>query len=245
MLKYICIGIFFFLGIYPGYNQTTNLTTNLVDGKFYPTTSDSIKHYYDTFIANKSEYIYGRVYSAELYSYKINPFLNDWFINGTLFIKGKTFTDKIIAYDAMIDGVILNPIGYTDGRLLHLNKDIIDSVYLYYPNLTYRLVNVGFDNNESMSSGFYEISNHNKFRIFTKYLAQVEIKEGLTTYYKEIRHYFELDNTFYFIRKKQHLFKLFPQHKKSIKKKLKSSNTLYKNLTRHQLIEVAQFIDSL
>lgn len=245
MLKYICIGIFFFLGIFPGYNQTTNLTTNLVDGKCYPTTSDSIKHYYDNFIANKGEFVYGHVYNNEHVTYKINPFLNDLFASGILFVNGKTFVDKAIAYDAMIDELVLRPFGYTNGRLLHLNKDIIDSVLLDYDNISYRLINLEIDPNRVLHSGFYEISRHNKLTMYTKYFAQIDMVEGVTNYRKGKKHYFEIDNTFYFIRNKKQLLELFPAHKKSIKKRLRPLNTRYKDLTQLQMIGVAQFIDSL
>lgn len=245
MLKTICLLLFIFLGIVPGFNQTSDLTTKWVDGKKYPTTSDSVRQYYDDFISNKDAFMYGEVYDHEYLTFSINPFLNDWFVEGTLFMGGKIYQDVTLAYDALLDEFVLEPLGKTNGKILNLNKDLIDSVHLAFEERTYQLVKIEMGAKQGMPSGFYEISGNNSITMYTKYYSQANTREGYTTYDKGAMHYFEIGQTFYPIQKKKQLLEIFPMHKKTIKKKLKSFNTNYKKLSRTDLIGVAQFIDSL
>ncbi|MCU4156644.1 hypothetical protein J1N10_11710 [Carboxylicivirga sp. A043] len=212
------------------------------------TTTDCILQLYKNKFYNELNYIDGREYKPYHYPTNENPYLHSTTGIGTLYINGNEYPKKKVLYDIFKDKLIVNPDFYKfSNTYIELNKNEVDSFKIQFDYRSYMFINFKKDKqNMGLTPGFYEqIYNSENSALLIKHFVKRGVNDALPTYSYTTERYLFYGNYYYNITNKKKLLALFPQHKKQLKKKIKSINHSYKKMSPHQLSHLLRFIDTL
>jgi hypothetical protein len=198
----------------------------------------------DTFPENQNLFN-GRVWRNLYRLVKEGQFLfSKEFLSGSLTINGKTFTNISIKYDIYNDE-ILTPID--SGRILQLNKEMVDSFSFSFQNKTYQFTRMPEDSLEGLS-GYANLIYKGKTALYVKYIKKIEhpvIENEFDKFYQLIRIYLVKDNHIHLIAKKSDLFKVLKEDKAQIKAFVKKNKLWVSKEEPESFIPVIRYYESL
>ncbi|WP_439182149.1 hypothetical protein [Carboxylicivirga taeanensis] len=193
-------------------------------------------------------YINGREYKPYHPPLQDNPYLNKTSGMGTIYIDGKSYTNKQLTYDIYKDLLIVIPdqIQFSD-TYIQINKSLIDSFTISFDKETFHLINYKVNYRPlGLEPGFYErIHKSNESILLVKHIMASGVDDALTTYRHDTKWFLLYDNRFHDVSRRSELLKLFPDSKKQLKRKMKSISLSYKRMNKHQLVQLANYIDTL
>ena len=103
-----------------------------------------------------------------------------------------------------------------------------------------------------MPDGYYEVAYCGEMQLLIRHQAmQVNnqsadaIQNGIIKYIHRLNKTLYLNGNYYDINKKRKFIKLFPDNRKAINTKLKSFGLRFDLLSREQLVEILQLINSI
>jgi len=215
--------------------QNAQIITNRVD---------SIKNFYFSETYNEYDFLNGREYKPYYNPSSSSPLLESTMGVGTIFSNGVAFENLTLLYDRNQDELIVMPDKFISENIyVTLNKAKVDSFSIKYNDKLYHLINHSSD--DALPNGYYEIPYRGKNELYIKYYTSNLYNNGVLTYYPKTKRYLLKDDLCFQIKKKKDLFVIFSEHKKKIRKKLRSFHKPFKQLTNYQISQVLQFAESL
>lgn len=212
-----------------------------------PQTDSALFLYHKTF-DNELKYINGREYKPYHHPTHQNPFLNATSGIGSIFMHGKEYKKKQLTYDIYKDLLIVIPDYYKFSNVyVQINKSEIDSFTINFDKSVYHFVNYKVNNcPDGLEPGFYQpIYKSQKSTLLVKHYVISGVNNAITTYRYTTDRFLLNNHKFYNINRKKSLLNLYPDHKKQIKREMKSINYSYKKMTNNQLIHLFNYIDTL
>ncbi|MBR8536803.1 hypothetical protein KDU71_14610 [Carboxylicivirga sediminis] len=216
-----------------------------------PTSSDTtraLELYQQTF-ESEFKYINGREYKPYHHPTQDNPFLNSTSGIGSIYMHGKEYAKKQLTYDIYKDLLIVVPDYFKFSNVyVQLKKNEVDSFTISFDRENYQLIN--YKKQEcppGLEPGFYQrLYKSDNITLLIKHYVIRGVNNAQTTFrYTTDRFILFNDHYSHNVSTKKKLVALLPEHKKQLRRKIKSINYSYKKMDNSQLIQVIQFIDSL
>ncbi len=198
----------------------------------------------DTLPDNQS-LINGRIWSDHYFMISGDQFLfSNNFLPGIITMKGRTFSDVRLKYDILNDEILM-PLD--SGRVLQINKELVDSFMISYDNRTY-LFTRSDDVNPELPAGFVNILYKGKSELVVKYIKKIDrlnIEGKVDNFYQQNRIYFIINNKVTLLRNKRYLFKAIEPYKARVKNYLKKQMLYIDRNVPDSYIPVLNYLDKI
>ena len=196
----------------------------------------------DTLLDNQTLYN-GRIWRNLYYLVMEDQFLfSKEYLPGILTIRGKTFNNVLLKYDIFKDEV-LTPID--SGRILQLNKELIDSFSISFQNRKYQFIKMQEDTLKT-SKSFFNVLYKGKTTLllkFEKKIDKLSVEGKYDKFYQINRIFIVSDEKLYPVSGKGDLFKLFQKDKIQLKDFMKKSKLRISGKEPESFIPVIRFHD--
>jgi hypothetical protein len=166
------------------------------------------------------------------------------FLSGSVSISGKSYPNILIKYDVYSDE-ILTPID--SGRILQLNKELVDSFYLVFQNKTYHFRKIREDSLKRFQS-FVNVLYEGKTSLYIKYSKRIDrsaIEGKPDSFYQMNRIIFVKDNLLYTITDKSDLFGVLKNDKVLIRDFMKKNKLKVSKKEPESFVPVLIYYDSI
>jgi hypothetical protein len=170
-------------------------------------------------------------------------FLSKEFLTGSLSIKGKTFDNIQLKYDLYKDEILTS---IDSGRILQLNKEMIDSFTLSFQNINYRFISMQEDSLKRDRSFFNVLYNGESSLLlkFSKKIDKLADEGKYDKFYQIQKIYFVKGKAFYQITGKNDLFKILPEDKTRIKDFMKKNKLRISGKDPESFIPLIRYYDA-
>jgi hypothetical protein len=187
----------------------------------------------------------GQLWINLFYMVKEDQFLfSKDFLQASLTMKGQTFTNVNIRYDIYNDEIQM-PLD--SGRILQINKEMVDSFSLPFQNKVYQFIRIP-NNNLSGPSGYVNIIYKGKSALEVKYLKKIDrpkIEGKEDNFYQLNRVYFVKDGLFYQVKNKKDLYSVLREFKKQLRDYMKKNKIRVSKNLPESFIPVIRYYDSI
>jgi hypothetical protein len=233
MLRYRILSLFLFI-FFAGFNlfsrdRQTSIKTVEVNRP-------------DTLLDNQTLYN-GKIWKNLYYLVMDDQFLfSKEYLPGILTIRGNTFKDILLKYDIYKDEV-LTPID--SGRILQLNKELIDSFSISFQNRKYLFMKMTEDTLNA-SKSFYNVLYRGKTILLLKSAKKIEklaVEGKYDKFYQINRIYIVSGEKLYQVTGKADLFKIMPEDKDQLKAFMKNNKIRISEKNPDSFIPVIRFHD--
>jgi len=186
----------------------------------------------------------GRVWRNLYTNVKETQFLfSREFLTGSVTMRGKTFSNIMIKYDILKDE-ILTP-GST-GKILQLNKEMVDSFSLLFNNIKYQFVKIQGDS-LSGPEGYCNILHRGIYSLYVKYVKKIGklADEGkYDKFYQINKIYLFRNGVPYPVSSKNDLVKLLSGDKASIRNFINKNNITISKDYPESFIPVLSYLET-
>jgi len=229
--------VILFLSLYPGSVLFGNNFTCYISDFPLATIQDSLK---------ENQVLYnGRIWRNLYYQVNENQFLfTNEFISGSVTISGKTFRNVNLKFDIFKDE-ILTPL--EPGRILQLNKELVDSFSLSFLNKTYRFVKFRADSINGQMR-YFNVLYNGKTALYLKYSKKIDklsIDGQYDKFYQFTRIYLLKENAIYPISGKGDLLRVMNNKKEQIRDFIRKNKLTVSEKDPESLVAVVRYYDSL
>lgn len=187
----------------------------------------------------------GRVWRNLHYMVKEDPFfLSADFLPGSVTIGGKTFDNVSIRYDLYTDQV---QIPLTNGPVLQLNKEMVDSFSLSFMNKEWRFVNIKEDS-LNLFNGYVNVLYKGKSELYVKYrkeIASLAVDKIYDKFYLMQNVYLVKDQLPHQITGERKFIELFGEDEKAIKDYIRATKVVLSKKNPESFIPVISYYDNL
>lgn len=187
----------------------------------------------------------GRIWRNLFFHIQGDQFLfSNEFLSGSLSISGKSFPNLLLKYDVFNDEILI-PID--SGRILQLNKELVDSFYLVFQNKTYHFRKIQEDNLKRLQS-FVNVLYEGKTSLYIKYSKRIDrsSNEGkYDSFYQMNRIIFVNDNVLYTITDKSDLLEVLKNDKVLIRDFMKKNKLKVSKKEPESFVPVLRYYDSV
>ena len=196
----------------------------------------------DTILDNQTLYN-GRIWRNLYYLVQDDQFLfSKEFLPGVLTIRSKTFKNVLLKYDIFNDEVLI-PID--SGRILQLNKELIDSFSLSFQNRKYLFIKMTEDTLKD-SKTFFNVLYKGKTTLLLKYEKKIDklaVDGKYDKFYQVDRIFIVSGEKLYPVNGKADLFKVMPYDKSQLKDFMKINKIRISGKNPESFIPVIRFHD--
>lgn len=196
----------------------------------------------DTLLDNQTLYN-GKIWRNLYYLVMEDQFLfSKEYLPGILTINGKTFNNVQIKYDIFKDE-ILTPID--SGRILQLNKELIDSFSISFLDKKYQFIKMKEDSLKTYLS-YFNVLYKGKTTLllkFEKKIDKLSVEGKYDKFYQITRIFIVTGEKLYQVSGKGDLFRLFPEDKMQLKDFMKKSKLRISEKEPESFIPVIRFHD--
>ncbi len=196
----------------------------------------------DTLFDNQTLYN-GRIWRNLHYLVQDDQFLfSKEFLTGVLTIRSKTFNNVLLKYDIFTDE-LLTPID--SGRILQLNKELIDSFSLSFQNRRYLFIKITEDTLKA-SESFFNVLYKGKTTLLLKHEKKIDelaVDGKYDKFYQVNRIFIVSGERLYPVKGKADLFKLMPEDKSQLKDFMKNNKIRISGKNPESFIPVIRFHD--
>lgn len=187
----------------------------------------------------------GRIWRNLYYMVQGDQFLfSKEFLPGSLSISGKTFPNILLKYDIFSDE-ILTPID--SGKILQLNKELIDSFSVIFQNKKYRFTKIKEDSQKRFKS-FVNVIYEGKTALYVKYNKKIDrssIEGKSDNFYQTSLIYFVKDKILYTIFNKRDLFTILKKDKSQMRDFIKKNKLRVSKKEPESFAQVIIYYDSI
>jgi hypothetical protein len=187
----------------------------------------------------------GKIWRNLYYMIKEDQFLfSKEFLPGSVWIRGKLFTNVLLKYDIYKDELITP---FDDGKLLQLNKEMIDSFSLSFQNTKYRFIKAREDSLKETKS-FFNILYNGKTSLLVKYSKKIDkmaVEGKYDEFYLIRKVYLDMGNGLLQVTGKKDLLKYLPEKQAQVKEYMKINKLRVSEKTPGSFLPVIRFYDSL
>jgi hypothetical protein len=203
---------------------------------------------YDLSIGRNSFLFTGRVYFDKYNSVKEHQFfVDDYWELGEVDYAGQHFDSIYLMYEIYSDLLLVEHFN-SQGSLspIELHSESISSFSLF----GHKFVRLEPDTLENVKEGFYDVLfDGEQTRLYAFRRKEiVKANEGnsvVETFVQKDKYYLHKDGHYYRVRKKRSLLKVLEDHKKELKRFIKSNALFFSQNSENALVEVVQYYDSL
>ena len=196
----------------------------------------------DTILDNQTLYN-GRIWRNLYYLVQDDQFLfSKEFLPGVLAIRSKTFKNVLLKYDIFNDEVLI-PID--SGRILQLNKELIDSFSLSFQNRKYLFIKMTEDTLKD-SKTFFNVLYKGKTTLLLKHEKKIDklaVDGKYDKFYQVDRIFIVSGEKLYPVNGKADLFKVMPYDKSQLKDFMKINKIRISGKNPESFIPVIRFHD--
>ncbi len=196
----------------------------------------------DTLLDNQTLYN-GRIWRNLYYLVMEDQFLfSKEYLPGILTIRDKTFDNVLLKYDIFKDE-LLTPID--SGRILQLNKELIDSFSISFQSKKYHFVKMKEDTLKS-SKSFFNVLYKGKTELLLKFEKKIDklaVEGKYDKFYQINRLYIVSSEKLYPVSRKGDLFKIFPEDKTRLKDFIKKNKLRISEKEPESFIPAIRFHD--
>lgn len=196
----------------------------------------------DTLLDNQTLYN-GRIWRNLYYLVQDDQFrFSKEFLPGVLTIRSKTFNNVLLKYDIFNDEV-LTPID--SGRILQLNKELIDSFSLSFQNRKYLFIKMTEDTLKD-SKSFFNVLYKGKTILLLKNEKKIDklaVEGKYDKFYQVNKIFIVSGNKLYQVNGKVDLFKVMPEDKSQLKDFMKNNKIRISGKNPESFIPVIRFHD--
>ena len=233
MLRYRILSLFL-LAIFTG--------VNLFGGNQIVSQKSGQTNQPDSLFDNQALYN-GKIWRNLYYLVMEDQFLfSKEYLQGIVTIKGKTFGNVQLKYDIFKDE-ILTPID--SGRILQINKEMIDSFSLSFQGRKYQFIKMKEDTSK-LSESFYNVLYNGKTSLLLKYAKKIDklsVEGKYDKFYQINKIFIVLNDKLYPVTGKADLFKILPDEKSKIKDFMKTNKLRISEKEPESFIPVIRFHD--
>lgn len=166
----------------------------------------------------------GRIWRDLNYMVQGDPFLlTDSFVQGDLTVKGKKFSGINLKYDIYKDEVLIQ---MSSGRILQLNKAMVDSFSFTWENMKYNFTRLSEDN----ALGYLHVLYSGRSALYVKYRKKI----GKLAEQGKFDKFYQTDQAYYLKNGIIHPL----SGKKDLEIALKSDNDLIKGFIRKNKLKI-------
>jgi hypothetical protein len=187
----------------------------------------------------------GRVWRNLNTNVKENQFLfSREFLTGSVTMRGKTFSNIRIKYDILKDEILTpgNP-----GKILQLNKEMVDSFSLLFNNIKYQFVKIQGDSLSGLE-GYCNILHRGKYPLYVKYVKKIgklADEEKYDKFYQINRIYLIRNGLLHPVSGKNDLVKLLSEDKVAIRNFINKNNITISKEDPASFITVLSYLETL
>jgi hypothetical protein len=233
MLRYRIPGLFLFI-LFTGF-------TLFEGNQVFPQTPVK-KIQADTLLDNQTLYN-GKIWRNLYYLVTDDQFLfSKEYLPGILTIRGKTFNNVLLKYDIFNDEV-LTPID--SGRIIQLNKELIDSFSLSFQNRNYHFIKMKEDSLKT-SKSFFNVLYKGKSTLLLKFgkkIDKLSVEGKYDKFYQINKIYIVSGEKLNQVSGKGDVLKLFQEDKIQINDFMKKSKLRISEKEPESFIPVIRFHD--
>jgi len=195
---------------------------------------------------SESQALYnGRIWRNLYYLVDGNQFLfSNEFINGTVTISGKSFSNVAIKYDAFKDE-LLTP--YEHGKILQLNKELVDSFAFNFNGKHYHFIRIREDKSEN-PGGYFRVIYSGKSALYLKYIKKINklsISGESESFYQSERLYLVKNGQFIAVSGKGDLLRAMDDKRDQVKSFIRKNKTKVSEEEPENIVPVIKYYDSL
>jgi len=188
--------------------------------------------------------INGRLWHNRITGIKGDPFFfTNGFMPGSVSINNRTYSNLQVRYDIFTDEIMV-PVAH---GILQLNKELIDSFSIKYPDKTFRFIRIPVNSSGPLSGYVHNIYT-GKSALYIKYQKKID-RPGMVNetdrYYQIRRIYYVNDSRVYLVKNKGDLYRIFKEDKAQIKTYLKRNKVHVKNNNPESYSPIIQYRDSI
>ena len=219
-----------------------------VDNRAYVLKTESALGVYSSKMFNEFAYIYGKEYKVEYLFGHNTPYLNNKVGAGAIFSKRDVYDNVMLLYDLKTECIVaLTQKFGMSAQYVQLNDAAVDSVAIDYDGLNYVFRFLSFKDGEDnvMENGYYEVPYKGKMRLFVKHVVKSYTKDGIETFVFDKRYFLNKDDQYYPVNRQKQLFRLFAEHKKELRKRIRTYRTYYNQLSTFYMVDLMGYIDAL
>ncbi|HKK40804.1 MAG TPA: hypothetical protein VJ963_00250 [Bacteroidales bacterium] len=203
-----------------------------------------MSHQKDTLPDNQA-LINGRIWANHYYMISGDQFLfSNVFLNGSISMKGRFFKEVILKYDILNDELLM-PLD--SGKVLQINKQLVDSFTLSFHNRTYHFTKAG-SVNPALPTGFINILYKGKNVLAVKYMKKIDrlnIEGTVDNFYLLTRIYLVSDKKVTLLRNKRDLYEAAEPYKSKLKAFFKKQIIYYDRNNPDSYIPVLKYLDKI
>jgi hypothetical protein len=196
----------------------------------------------DTLLDNQTLYN-GKIWRNLYYLVMEDQFLfSKEYLPGNLTIRDKPFSNVLLKYDIFNDE-LLTPVD--SGRILQLNKELIDSFSILFQSREYHFIKMTEDTLKTTKS-FFNVLYNGKTKLLLKYEKKIDklsVDGKFDKFYQINRLYVVSKEKLYPMSGKGDLFKLFPKDKIQLKDFMKKNKLRISEKEPESFIPVIRFHD--
>jgi hypothetical protein len=201
------------------------------------------KFYHPLMYINGEEY---KIYHRTGHS---NPYFNSNAGMGLIYYQQQFYTDLLLYYDIFQQQLVVSPNEPgIYGEFIKVRKAYVDSFMISFTNSKHIFYHLKFKEENGLPNldAYYEILYQGKYQLLYYYSAIVTTDNTEKKYIQKQDRIIGVDGQYYIVNKRSKLLKLFPDHRKAIRKEIMSNaQRSYKSLTTNQLVELIRLIESL
>ncbi len=203
---------------------------------------------YDHTIGRNSFLYTGRVYYDDYGGIRGHQFfMEDYWSQGEIVYDGQHFDSVFLMYDIYNDQLLLE----------HFNSGgILSPIMLYNPKVSsfsiqdHFFIRIEEDTVTGMRESFYdELYTNDHLGIYALRRKQVSKSNRINDFYEEFierdRFYLKKGDVYHRIRRKKDILNVLSDHKKELRKYLRSNLFLFRKNPENTLVAVAQYYESL
>lgn len=183
----------------------------------------------------------GRIWRNLHYRVDGHQFLfSDSFLPGTLVVRGKEFKDVTLKYDALKDEVLIP--GNT-GRILQLNKEMVDSFIIFWQNKKYLFTKPL----EHIETGYVNLIYKGKSALYVKYSKRIEIladQGKVDKFYQTSQIYYAKDSIMHPVDGRRDLMKILKEDKDLVRSILRNNKLKISKNSPDSFIPLIQYLDN-
>jgi hypothetical protein len=187
----------------------------------------------------------GKLWVNLYYMVKDDQFLfSKNYLPASVTIKGQTFTNINIRFDIYNDEILM-PLD--SGRILQINKEMVDSFSLSFQNKIYHFIRIPKDS-LSVPGGYVNIIYKGKSALEVKYTKKIDrpkIEGEEDNFYQLSRVYFVKDGLFFQVKNKKELYPFLDRYKKQIRDYMKKNKIRVSKNLPESFIPVIRYYDSI
>lgn len=183
----------------------------------------------------------GRIWRNLYYRVEGHQFLfSELFLPGALTVRGKEFPDVSLKYDAFKDELL---IPLKTGRILQLNKEMVDSFSIFWQNKKYIFTKRGEDN----QTGYINIIYEGSSTLYVKYTKKIELladQGKFDRFYQTSQTYYVKDSIVHPITSRRDLIKILKDDKDLIRSFLRKNKLKISKNNPETFIPLIQYLDN-